>query len=228
MAITAVHDWLTGRGPFVKGLELLKAHRDLTPSEAFLFVQRESPFARQKLVDALTRLNTAATERVLSRPTPVGQAIKEDVTTAKAFERAIKNEAGTDVPETSLPLPLQPLRRQLRDMHRHMVFLRGTLLGTPDGMDLRHVAERIADLRRRINKGWRSIEEWRETGVVALPEEGTRPTGHNDLVRELNSLNVQLSKAKHGKSKAGPDKVAAWEARKEAIKSILNGSPETE
>ncbi len=228
MAITAVHDWLTVKGPFAKGLELLKAHRDLTSTEAFLFAQGDKPFPRQKLVDALTSLNKAATERVLARPTPLGQAMKEDVATARSFERAIKSEAGKDLPESSLPAALQPLRGQLRDMHRHLVHLRATLLGCPDGIELRNIAERIVDLRFRINSGWRVIEEWRATGVVAMPKEAPPPVGQNDLVRELNSLNVQLSKAKYGKSKAGPDKVAIWEARKQAIKSILNGTPETE
>lgn len=222
MAITAVQDWLTGNGSFAKGVELLKSHGRPTSTDLFLFSTGESPFARQKLTAALTAVNNASTERILHAPLPMAKAIEVDVITSRAFDRGMRGEAGQDVSEEMLPASMRPLRKQARDLHRHLVHLRATMLAMPDGMELRHTAEKIVSLRKQLNSVWRCIEEWRVTGIPVFPHEAKAEAGQNDLVRELNSLNVQLSKAKHGKSKAPADKVAAWEARKAAIKTMLN------
>lgn len=223
MSFRAIHEWLVVKGQFNLGVQLLQTHGQLTTTQEFLFKTGETAFSRRKLTEALQALHTQAVAATPRAPVLRQIPVERDKTHAAAFTRGLSADAGTDLPEQSLPPQLRPLRGELRDMHRLMVFLRGTMTRIPDGMELRKVAEQVVDLRTRINAGWLTIETYRATGQLVQPAPSKETKDSGELRRELASLRVQISKAKHGKRKASEEQMTIWIARRDTIQRLLNG-----
>lgn len=225
MAYAAVHDWLSrGSSDHAAGVALLFRHGAPSPAERFLFSLRPCPYTRRLLRLRLSELNTASTQELNASKPPVRvpPAVAERIA-QEAHDRSMQQEAGMDITVGSLPPRLQPLRQDLKRMHDELKFLRGRLGLTPDGMLLRELADRITDLRKRINHGWSILETWRATGEVLIS--GAPSVDHAELMRERNTLRVRLSEHKHGRRTLSDEALAAKQHRLDEINTLLNGAP---
>lgn len=224
MAITTVSDWLRTRGNFALGVDLLKLHGTPSPAQLLLFAQGEDGFSRQVLETALRAVNeqsaAALPERKAVHPTHA-QAPAVSPTEVRAFVRALDPDAGTDIKEHLLPAALRPLRTLLRDKHRSLVFLRGQLTRTPDGIELARIAGEIVRLRRELNAGWMEIEHWRATGRAFPRAEETGTLDRDALKRRLNTVRVRLSEAKSGKRPLDEGKQDALRKERDGLVNAL-------
>lgn len=205
------------------GVELLKEHGKPSATDLFLFDLPESPYAREKLRAALLGINGDAKKEVnavRSRPARVAPVVQDRIQEAAAA-RSLRGEPGTDLPEHSLPEKLRPRRRELVQWHNELKFLRGRLLATPNGMELRELADRIVSLRKKITAGWLVIETWRATGDVTLDPDPA--SDHAALIKERLAIRVRLSEHKHGKRVLNEAVLADKTQRLAAIDLILNG-----
>lgn len=230
MAISSIHDWLATRGPFKRGVELLKLHGD-PDDDYFLFSLPESPFSREKLVAALEEinLNAAPGQGVKRRPSPGdGRLItsrEEDIeTNAHLMSLVDPKEL---IAEGQLPQQLHPLRRELTSKWREKTFLRGTLVNMPDGMELKQTAATVARLGREIKAGWRIIEHWRQTGNIVKVDERVVPNDPVTLMKRKSRLEVWLSQHRPSQRKpiptrnATPEAIAAKEKELEEVKRLI-------
>lgn len=220
MAIAAIHDWLRVRGTYALGLELLRMHGRPSAAELFLLQQGESPFSRQRMERRLRTVNDAAIEAVSQVVTVSASPEVVPPHEEEALRLSLADKPPQDMPEEALPPQLQPLRRDLKQWHQEMLILRGMMMKTPDGQELRGIAEQVVELHERIRNGWRVIEYYRATGQVmgATPE---RKVDVVDLTRELRALGVWLSQRKTGARKSSPEQIDQRKARKVVVEQLL-------
>lgn len=222
MAISTITSWLNSKGSFALGVDLLTLHGHPTPAQLFFFSCGEDGHSRNVLTAALRAVNERSTTVIPAGPKAVVAPSPANKSTERAVRTAFKSDPGTDIPEHQLPEELRPLRRELRDLHRNMVFLRGRLTSVPDGPELGKVAGQIVHLREKINAGWIAIEYWRATGKPLAGGTAPQTVDRPLLMKERNTLRVRLSEIKHGKRKAPQDRIEAMKARKAQLDRILN------
>lgn len=219
MAITAISDWLRARGAYAEGVDLLKRYGHPSGALLFLLGTGETSESRKRLTEQLASLDRAAARSVsqpAARPAPAAVRTPREV----AFYRANTSDGGRG-DEARLPQELQRTRDELMALHRHESYLRGQLVILPDGEQLTIVANKVVEVYNRKKAGWMRIEHWRATGEI-LPEKVEPPKDGAALVLERNSLRVQLSKVKHGRTKPDPERDAQRERRLKEIETKLN------
>jgi hypothetical protein len=236
VAISAIHDWLAARGTYSLGVQLLNLHGDPSPAQRFIFSLPESPVTRQRLVEALTTLNQAAT---VARTKHDAKAIADvaEVTPAdhRAFQRTLSADPPTDLPPEALPLELRQLRRDLTKAHKELTFLRGLMVKTPDGSELRAIADKVIGLDDFNIRGWRQIEYWRETGnLYHEPDQPPKPTAEEldkaNAMKRRQAIRTWLSQRKSTAKNPRPftpEQMAAKTAELEQLDRLLNGPPES-
>ena len=218
MAISAISDWLRTKGPYAIGVELLKKHGSPSPPLLFLLGTGETGTSRARLTSSLAELNSASDARV---PQPAPKAAPSAVRSPRdiAFYRC-NTEDGGRIGDDRLPKELHRTRDELKALHRHESYLRGQLAITPDGEELTILANKVVDVYQRKKKGWLRIEHWRASGEI-LPERVEKLEDPMSLLLERNSLRVQLSKVKHGRTHPNPERDAARQQRLQDVETKL-------
>lgn len=219
MAITVISDWLRSRGAFSLGVDLLKQYGHPSGALLFLLNTGETSESRKQLTEQLSLLDRGSSRSVpqpTARPSPAAVRTPREL----AFYRANTSDGGRGDP-AGLPKELQSLRTELLSLHRHESFFRGQLTVLPSGEQLTIVANKVVEIYNRKKAGWLRIEHWRATGEI-LAERIEPPKDGAALILERNSLRVQLSKVKHGRTRSDPERDAQRQRRLKEIETKLN------
>jgi hypothetical protein len=221
MAFSDINTWLRNKGPFATGVELLKLYGTPSSTDLFVFSLPESSMSRERLEKALRAIDSKVSKTVREAPAVNIQlrARDADDIVERSFQRSLR-EPAKEIPEQALPQELRPLRKALDRMWREKLMLKGSLRHLPNGIDLRHTAEKIVDLGKSIRAGWEVIERWRTHGVI-LRTDKPAPVPAHKLVGRRDSLRVQISRMKSGKQKSTPETLARKEAELADIMKLL-------
>ena len=222
MAISSIHDWLTRKGEFTHGVDLLKLHGAPTPAQLVLFGMAESTFSRAKLVEALRKVNDAAVvpsahRGKVQKPGPV--IVPGDEVEDRVHKRMLNN-ANKDLPIELLPKELRPVRELLKQQWREFTYARGRMENIPDGMHLREAAEHVLDLRQKMRHGWWRIEHWHKTGSIVQTNAQKEITNPVDLLRRERKLSTWLSQRKPGAKNQRRSTPEEFEAKKMELDQV--------
>lgn len=226
--LAAINDWLNADGAFLDGVSLLKAYGSPSKTDLFMFSLAENSVLRDRLRTQLAALvaplvkeqhreSVKVKGRTSSAPAPGNLD-------ALAEERAMSKDPKQDLTEAMLPVQLRPLRRELKEKHAALNFLRGGLMSIPDGMHLRRAALAVADLYAEIKAGWFILETWRATGHIMSMEEKPVVKDDAEMLKRRNNLRTYISRHETGKRKTTPEKLAAYHKEIVALDIALDGT----
>lgn len=225
MAIAAIHAWLLADGPYDQGLALLQRYGSLTAPEIAFYRLPESNAGRKRMRRQLQGLHDASDKRVdqvhvataaiaqAQKPAPPPE-VEE-----RAFSRSTLPEPPADLTEDQLPEELRPLRRNLTEKHKQRLVLRGMLIKTVDGMELRELAESIEEISKAIRDGWRRIELWRTTGTVMLQRTALPDLAEAQVERQR--IRTWISQRKSGGRRYTPQQMEAKTARLAELDKLI-------
>jgi hypothetical protein len=219
MAISAIHDWLTLRGPYQRGIELLKLHGNPSAAQRLLFDLPESTFTRSKLEAALRSVNEAnpaPQPRLRAKPAVAPVITADDDVDTRVHKRLVAPQF-KDLPVDLLPKELRPLREQLKKDWREYTYTRGTMRNIPDGMHLRQVAEHVLALKQKMRAGWWVIEHWRKTASVVKLDAEQRVANPVDLRRIERKLSTWISQRENGHRK---DTKGVMESKRDELQRV--------
>lgn len=226
MAIAAIHSWLLADGPYDEGVRLLERYSALSsPARAF-YALGESPAGRKRLRRQLQEINSGSDERVkhVHQATAAIAQAQQRAPAPEAEQRAFSSstlpEPPADLSEDVLPEPLRPLRRKLTELHKQRLVLRGMLIKTPDGSELRELAENIVEISNEIRDGWRRIELWRATGTVMLQRSSLPDLA--EAQQERQRIRTWISQRRSGGRTCTPDQMQSKLARLAELDKLIH------
>jgi hypothetical protein len=225
MSFIKINDWLNSNGPFVIGVELLKAYGKPSSTDLFLYAQQENSVLYRRLHNQLETLirpdvNQARINSNALRGRPI--TLPPDGPERVAQKNSLAGAPREDITVSMLPAELRPLRIELKRKHAMITYLRGSLARIPDGMDLKRTALQIIQLHAEAREGWMRLEAWRTTGVI--PEEPRAKVLHGDaeLLKRRNNLRTYISRHESGKRSLPEAKLAAYKAELNDINNKLD------
>jgi len=122
-----------------------------------------------------------------------------------------------------MPEELRPVFREAKRLWRVRLIIRGSMLATPDGDELRRLADQAVTTGKAYRAKWAVINRWRNTGMV-IRTDLPKPLPLAKLFKKRDSLRVSLSQYRNGHRRATPEKIAAKESELQEILTLIENA----